>query len=124
MKRSSIEFDKDLGAQIRSARKAKGLTQSDLASAVGLKFQQIQKYEMGVNRISADMLLRLGRALSVDFSALVAPEGGEPVQAVRSQEEVRLMADFNQLSIGRRRVVLDLLKTLVEVEKGGPSALT
>lgn len=119
-----IEFDKDLGAAVRSARKARGVTQSDLASAVGLKFQQIQKYEQGANRISAGMLLQLGRALGVDFSPLVAPEGGEPVEAVRSQEELRLLGDYNQLGAGRRCVVLDLLKTLVEVEKGGTGAVT
>ena len=123
MKRSMIEFDKNLGAAVRSARKARGVKQPDLASAVGLKHQQIQKYEQGVNRISAGMLLQLGRALSVDFSPLVAPEGGDPVAAVLSQDELRVLADFNQLGAKRRSVVLDLLKTLVEVEKGGTETL-
>lgn len=100
------------------------MKQPDLASAVGLKHQQIQKYEQGVNRISAGMLLQLGRALSVDFSALVAPDGGDPVAAVVSQDELRVLADFNQLGTKRRAAVLDLLKALVEVEKEEAGSLT
>ena len=53
------------GERVRSARKSKGLSQTDLAEALGLTFQQVQKYERGTNRISASMLYRAARFMSV-----------------------------------------------------------
>ncbi|MNS14761.1 anaerobic benzoate catabolism transcriptional regulator [compost metagenome] len=115
MKRSTTEFDKDLGSRVRAVRTAIKMTQSELAQAVGLTFQQIQKYEQGTNRISASMLLQLSQALKADFSALVAPEGGRPADSVRSYEEARLLADFARLNADRQRLALELVKALGEV---------
>ncbi|MNU29755.1 anaerobic benzoate catabolism transcriptional regulator [compost metagenome] len=112
MKRSTTEFDKELGAQVRSVRVAAGMTQSELGAAVGLTFQQIQKYEQGANRISASMLLQLSQALNADFSAAVALKGARPSGEVRSREEEWLLADFARLDAGRQRLVLDLVRTL------------
>ncbi|MNE31788.1 anaerobic benzoate catabolism transcriptional regulator [compost metagenome] len=114
MKRSTTEFDKDLGGRVRAVRTAMRMTESQLAQAVGLTFQQIQKYEQGTNRISASMLLQLSQALKADFSALVAPEGGRPAEAVRSLQEEQLLSDFARLNAERRRLVLDLARTLGE----------
>lgn len=119
MKRSTTEFDRALGVQVRAVRTAAGMTQSDLARAVGLTFQQIQKYEQGANRISASMLLQLGEALNADFSALVAPEGRVPAASVLSREEDALVAGFARLDSGRRRLVLELVRALDEA--GGAS---
>jgi transcriptional regulator with XRE-family HTH domain len=112
MKRSATEFDKELGAQVRNARVAAHMTQSELGAAVGVTFQQVQKYEHGANRISASMLLELGQALNVDFSAAVALEGARPSSEMRSREEERLLADFARLDAVRQRLVLDLARTL------------
>lgn len=87
------------------------MTQSDLAGAVGLTFQQIQKYEQGTNRISASMLFKLGQVLKTDFSAAVALEGGRPSSDVRSRDEEGLLADFARLDSVRQRLVLDLVTT-------------
>ncbi|MFS0739866.1 helix-turn-helix transcriptional regulator [Brevundimonas sp. 3P9-tot-E] len=112
MKRSATEFDKELGAQVRNARVGARMTQSELGAAIGVTFQQIQKYEHGANRISASMLLQLSQALNVDFSAAVALEGARPSSEVRSGEEERLLADFARLDVVRQRLVLDLVRTL------------
>lgn len=114
MKRSTTEFDKDLGSRVRAVRTATRMTQSELAQAVGLTFQQIQKYEQGTNRISASMLLQLSQALKADFSAFVAPEGGRPAESVRSYDEDRLLADFARLNADRQRLALELVKALGE----------
>ena len=112
MKRSSTEFDKELGAQVRSVRIATGMTQSELGAAVGLTFQQIQKYEQGANRISAGMLLQLSQALNADFSAAVSPEGGRPAgRSPRAAIPPRASAP-RPLDAGRQRLVLDLVRTL------------
>lgn len=114
MKRSTTEFDKDLGGRVRAVRTAMKMTQSDLAQAVGLTFQQIQKYEQGTNRISASMLLQLGAAMKADFSAQVSPDGGRPAESVRSLEADRLLADFTRLNTDRQRLVLQLVTALGE----------
>lgn len=50
--------DLHVGARVRMRRKFLGLSQTDLADAIGLTFQQVQKYERGSNRISASQALR------------------------------------------------------------------
>lgn len=114
MQRSTTEFDKALGARVRLVRTSRKMTQSELAQAVGLTFQQIQKYEQGSNRISARMLLQLGQALKVDFSALVAPEGARSAETVRSRDEEQLLAWFGLMSPARQRLVLALAEALAE----------
>lgn len=57
-----------VGQQVRAHREAAGLTQSDLGKAVGVTFQQVQKYERGANRISASMLSRIADTLNTTES--------------------------------------------------------
>ena len=54
-----------VGRRVRLARKAAGLSQTEVGAALGISFQQIQKYEKGANRISAARLLRLAALLNV-----------------------------------------------------------
>src|SRR5687768_17039814 len=61
----SNNIDVYLGKQLRRRRRMLGLTQQQLAGAVGVRFQQIQKYECGANRISAARLWQLAEALEV-----------------------------------------------------------
>ena len=56
-------MDEAIGILIRTARKEIKLTQIDLAKKVGLTFQQIQKYEKGINRVSASRLAEIAIAL-------------------------------------------------------------
>lgn len=57
--------DRQVGARARMRRLMLGLTQMDVASAVGISFQQLQKYEKGANRISASRLQQLSSVLQV-----------------------------------------------------------
>ena len=63
-------IDRHVGQRLRALRRAKGLSQSQLAALCELSFQQIQKYEHGDNRISASRLYRLALALDVSITAL------------------------------------------------------
>lgn len=54
--RQPTDVDRTVGSKIREARKSLGFTQEQLAREVGLTFQQIQKYEKAVNRVSAGLL--------------------------------------------------------------------
>ncbi len=57
--------DVHVGARVRMRRTLLGMTQMDLADALGMSFQQVQKYESGANRISASRLFALSRVLDV-----------------------------------------------------------
>lgn len=57
--------DAHVGRALRARRQELGQSQSDLAAALGISFQQIQKYERGSNRISASMMFRAARAQQV-----------------------------------------------------------
>jgi transcriptional regulator with XRE-family HTH domain len=74
-------LDLAAGQRLRSLRKERGLSQPALAEALGITFQQIQKYERGANRMSAAVIVKLAQALCVPASALL-PEAdgvvGEP----------------------------------------------
>ena len=59
------DIDVHLGKRLRRRRRLLGLTQQQLAGTVGVRFQQIQKYECGANRISASRLWQLSEALEV-----------------------------------------------------------
>jgi transcriptional regulator with XRE-family HTH domain len=62
------EIDRELGSRIALRRKTLGMSQDALGRSVGVAFQQIQKYESGVNRISASRLVSLSHSLRVPVS--------------------------------------------------------
>jgi len=117
------DIDLHLGKRLRRRRRLLGLTQQQLAATVGVRFQQIQKYECGANRISASRLWRLSEALEVPvgyfYDGLVdapcreaAPErvdGGEMMTRTETQDLIRA---YYQLEEQPRRRLLDLAKSL------------
>lgn len=76
-------IDAHIGRRIRRRRRQLGLTQHQLAIACGVRFQQIQKYESGANRISASRLWKISQAMNTPllefFEGL--PEGPEPLRS-------------------------------------------
>src|SRR6476620_7936287 len=62
--RSPNPVDRHVGLRIRLRRKELGVSQERLAEAIGLTFQQVQKYERAANRVSASKLWEMSRALS------------------------------------------------------------
>jgi transcriptional regulator with XRE-family HTH domain len=63
------EIDRHLGKRLRQRRRLLGQTQQQIAEVVGVRFQQIQKYECGANRISAARLWLLAKALEAPVSS-------------------------------------------------------
>jgi transcriptional regulator with XRE-family HTH domain len=75
-------IERYVGARIRDRRKVLKLSQSKLGAALGVSFQQVQKYELGSNRVGAGMLFQLTRALKVPIEYFyegypLAENGGE-----------------------------------------------
>lgn len=75
-------MDEHVGARLRLRRGLIGLSQEKLAEAIGLTFQQIQKYERGTNRISAGRLHDLSRILDVPVSYFFDSFAGGAAQAL------------------------------------------
>ncbi|MBU2889434.1 helix-turn-helix domain-containing protein [Celeribacter halophilus] len=87
--------DVHVGKRIRHRRWMVGMTQQQLAEKVGIKFQQIQKYETGMNRVSASRLWDIAESLSVPVAFFF--EGMEPPVAdhmVAQSEGVNVPADI------------------------------
>ena len=126
-------IDVHVGNRVRLRRHLLGMSQEKLAKAVGLSFQQIQKYESGVNRVGASRLFHLGRALDVPVSFFfedLSPEaaGGGKRRArglseapasvlahdiMTEPETLELVRAYYQVTERRRRkLVLDLIKSL------------
>ncbi len=61
------EVDAHVGKRVRERRKALGMSQAKLGNALGITFQQVQKYEIGINRVSASRLWDIANILEVDF---------------------------------------------------------
>jgi transcriptional regulator with XRE-family HTH domain len=117
------DIDLHLGKRLRRRRRLLGLTQQQLAATVGVRFQQIQKYECGANRISAARLWRLSEALEVPvgyfYDGLVdlpcrepAAERAENGEVMTRAETQDLIRAYYQLEEKPRRRLLDLAKSL------------
>lgn len=117
--------DRHVGRRVCEKRISLGYNQSDLGRALGLTFQQIQKYEKGVNRISASKLFDISRFFKVDvgyfFEGLaegaggVADEGADfehDFPATRQTIEIARLAP--RLSARRQRLALDLIREMLD----------
>jgi transcriptional regulator with XRE-family HTH domain len=113
--RAASGIDKLLGAQIRIRRNAIGLSQEALAAAIGVTFQQIQKYEKGVNRVSAATLFRIAEALEVDAASLIPGASGRKrsEEAIAGFETIAALSQpISRLNSQGREVLVVLARAL------------
>jgi transcriptional regulator with XRE-family HTH domain len=102
-----------------------GMTQQQLADCVGIRFQQIQKYECGANRITASRLFELAGALSIavqyfydglatSAQATIQPANDDEIgpDVLRQKETLELIRAYYRLGERPRRRLLDLAKAL------------
>ncbi|MBS0296387.1 MAG: helix-turn-helix transcriptional regulator [Proteobacteria bacterium] len=118
----ATDIDLHLGKRLRRRRRLLGLTQQQLANAVGIRFQQIQKYECGANRISAARLWQLAEALETPVSyfydglaeAVARADAAEERsgEMFSRKETLDLIQAYYRLSERPRRRLLDLAKSL------------
>lgn len=111
------EIDRHVGQRLRSLRIARGESQSALGEAIGVTFQQVQKYESGANRISASKLHRICGHFNLSISYFFegidpgakTPEAGLPVLAGREIESLQMIL---QLAPPVKRAIYSLAKSL------------
>ena len=82
-----------VGARVRRQRKIAGLSQTELGDALGLTFQQIQKYERGANRIGASRLYQISKILGISISYFFDDMPEEIADGSVHLEEARNLAD-------------------------------
>lgn len=118
------QIDIDVGNRIRLQRKLNGLSQAEFGEALGVTFQQVQKYEKGTNRVSASRLSQvcriLGQPVSYFFGAEESEhtgnqETGEVAQFVGSSEGLSLNRHFSRIpDAAVRRKFLALVVSLAD----------
>jgi transcriptional regulator with XRE-family HTH domain len=112
--------DAHVGKRVRHRRWMVGMTQQQLADRVGIKFQQIQKYETGMNRVSASRLWDIAEALTVPVSfffeglnedGTVIAKGGD---MLADKEAMDLVRSYYAIPEAQRRRLFDLARVLSE----------
>jgi transcriptional regulator with XRE-family HTH domain len=117
--------DVHVGKRIRHRRWMNGTTQQQLAEKVGIKFQQIQKYETGMNRVSASRLWDIAAALGVQISFFFEGLGAQteddsvagsdmPGDILSDREALELLRSYYAIPENQRRRLFDLARVLSE----------
>ncbi len=120
--------DVHVGKRIRQRRWMVGMTQQQLGEAVGIKFQQIQKYETGMNRVSASRLWDIADALDVSVSfffegyeegkagtsASADKSGSKTGDLLADKEALELVRSYYAMPENQRRKLFDLARVLSE----------
>ena len=117
--------DVHVGKRIRHRRWLVGMTQQQLAERVGIKFQQIQKYETGANRVSASRLWDIADALDVAvsffFEGLDSESAGKestndiPADLMGDKEALDLIRSYYAIPENQRRRLFELARVLPDV---------
>lgn len=110
--RKADPIDRHVGKRLRLRRSMMGISQEKLAAAIGISFQQLQKYEQGINRISASRLYDLCQALNISISFLFKDiEQSEEMQ----RRDKPYLADLPKSNIDDDDDILHRTDTLVLV---------
>jgi transcriptional regulator with XRE-family HTH domain len=124
-KKSPHPRDADVGRRIRARRLERGMSQTELGTKLGVTFQQIQKYEKGVNRVGAGRLYQIAEILSVPVSFFFGgSEGGRGDKAdsvdagfrfLETAGAVRIVRAYSRISDhGVRRALVALAERVAD----------
>jgi transcriptional regulator with XRE-family HTH domain len=118
-KRRAGAEDAEIGRKIRALRLQRGLSQSNLGDGIGLTFQQVQKYEKGMNRVSAGRLQRIADMLNIPVTFFYGGMGSRAKKKretsdlglafVQTRGAVRLMRAYSEISSRSTKYALVVL---------------
>jgi len=121
MTRKPDPLDVEVGRKVRALRLNKDMSQEKLAEALGLTFQQVQKYERGTNRISAGRLQRIAKILDVQTSVFFADtkesrSGSDNLfDLIDSAAALRLLRAYSRIPTPElKRIVASLAEQLAD----------
>ena len=119
MTKSPSASDRRIGRHIRLQRVASGMSQHRLAEALGLTFQQVQKYEKGTNRVSASRLEEIAGVLKVPVAFFYDDAAGEasPPLAAETPQGLLLLRAFEAIAHpGLQKQVLALVRSVAAMK--------
>ena len=122
LSKRTAEADRRVGACVRAARVKAGLSQSKLATELGITFQQLQKYEKGKNRIAVSTLLLIADALSLTVQSFFdsverQSADGSDWPDLLSKDNIRLLRAFS--NIADPEVKRRIMNLVLAVTDGG-----
>jgi transcriptional regulator with XRE-family HTH domain len=118
--------DEEVGRRVRSRRLEHRLSQTELADKIGVTFQQVQKYEKGVNRIGAGRLQRISEALEVPITFFFDASPHATVRAsdvgqesvfglMQTSGAVRIVKAFHKIKSRKsRQLLIDMAEEMAE----------
>ena len=98
-------LDLDIARRLKATRITQGMTQTELGQAIGVTFQQVQKYERGSNRISASTLIKCAVALDTSVAALCGEDDIAP-------ESLPMIRAYSLLRDDQRRAILAVVRAM------------
>jgi transcriptional regulator with XRE-family HTH domain len=129
MSKSVGSLDRLIGSKMRAARLQMGMSQSELGQALGITFQQVQKYEKGTNRVSASRLYKIANLLGMEISDFF--KGAETAEttaaeglaslATLSKGDFQMVQNLNNLQNVKFKTALRALVTTVKNDMEGRS---
>ncbi len=127
-KRSPNAADGEVGESIRAHRLIAGMSQTDLANKLGVSFQQVQKYEKGVNRVGAGRLPQIAGIFNIPISALFTEHAdtssgrgkasSAPVKLITDPNVLRLLTSYADITDRAvRRCIAELVERIAKTTK-------
>ncbi|MEO0883889.1 MAG: helix-turn-helix transcriptional regulator [Pseudomonadota bacterium] len=121
-------IDRLIGTQIRQRRIMMGLTQDQIADALGISYQQVQKYETGSNRVSASRLYEIATLLDTDISWFYPSNGSGSLGSQRDNASPRhvieLVRRFSSIENHKVRAgIMALVRSIAETDQDPMDAL-
>ena len=117
--RATGEAHVAVGQRLRAARLKVGMSQTDLGKALGVSFQQVQKYEKGVNRIDLNRMIEIAKALKINLEfftgAVTFPRSEEEAQfdaIMASREGVQMIEAMARLTKPQRAFLVEVAQRL------------
>ena len=117
----------EIGLRIKSLRRSAGLSQANLGSALGVTFQQVQKYESGRSKIAAEKLHQIAQALGVEISYFydskplprLGEKDADSPSVPTTPESALFRESFDRIKDPRARYLLaELARVFSEIESG------
>lgn len=130
MPRSVDPIDVEIGRRVRAYRIARGMSQSQLGDKIGVRFQQIQKYEKGVNRVGGGRLKKIAAELGLPIGALFGEDDkgeqrvsdGLLTETLSQPYASRLLTAFGGVrNSDQRRALVEFVETMVQNAESGRS---
>lgn len=105
-------FDEEVGQRLKTARLKAGWTQNQIAELLGLSFQQVQKYETGINRLPANKYPKLAASIGFDVTDLLKGKADSFEKSAPIRDADQVLVFFEKMSQSQRNQIISLCAEL------------